>query len=180
MDRYETIRNLLFVFVCLFVFLWLWCKTLTKATLVGKCLFGLQFGVIVHNYREVAVGTRSSLVHCFCNQEQREQIHSGCCSTSLLYSFTVQDSNQGSDIIHGGLDLPHWLIKTIRHRHAHRWSPLSIQPYIENSSWMTPDCVKVTIRTKGVVAHAFNLSIQEAEAGSLSLRPIWSTEWLLG
>jgi hypothetical protein len=33
----------------------------------------------------------------------------------------------------------------------------------------------------GVVAHAFNLSTQEAEAGGfLSLRPAWSTKWVPG
>jgi hypothetical protein len=33
----------------------------------------------------------------------------------------------------------------------------------------------------GVVAHAFNLSTQEAEAGGfLSSRPAWSTEWVPG
>jgi hypothetical protein len=32
-----------------------------------------------------------------------------------------------------------------------------------------------------VVAHAFNLSTWEAEAGRfLSLRPAWSIEWVLG
>jgi hypothetical protein len=39
------------------------------------------------------------------------------------------------------------------------------------------DLVKKIYNTPGVVAHAFNSSIQEAEAGGfLSSRPAWSTK----
>jgi hypothetical protein len=38
--------------------------------------------------------------------------------------------------------------------------------------------IKICYFGQGVVAHAFNPSIQEAEAGGfLSLRPAWSTKW---
>jgi hypothetical protein len=37
------------------------------------------------------------------------------------------------------------------------------------------------LSSQAVVAHAFNPSTWEAEAGrSLSLRPAWSIEWILG
>jgi hypothetical protein len=42
-------------------------------------------------------------------------------------------------------------------------------------------CFKTSVFVQAVVAHAFNPSTWEAEAGRfLSLRPAWSTEWVLG
>jgi hypothetical protein len=41
--------------------------------------------------------------------------------------------------------------------------------------------IKMTIYKPAMVAHAFNLSTWEAEAGEfLSSRPAWSTEWVPG
>jgi hypothetical protein len=41
-------------------------------------------------------------------------------------------------------------------------------------------CLKI-IKEPGVVAHTFNPSTREAEAGGfLSSRPAWSTKWVLG
>jgi hypothetical protein len=50
---------------------------------------------------------------------------------------------------------------------------------LQNSSFLKYR--KAKRQKPGVVAHSFNPSTQEAEAGEfLSLRPVWSTEWVPG